>query len=68
MLLLPAARRLVYGLMISEFLGKQLLTAEPGRGEEPKIQRNTQAEILAIVTGILTRTGQSKGTELVIVT
>ena len=53
-LLQRAARPLAYGLMIPEFLGKQLLTAEPWPGQELKIQRNTQAEIFAIVTGVLT--------------
>ena len=67
-LLLPSARPLVYGLMIPEFLGKQLLTAEPGPGLEPKIQRNTQAEILAIVTGIITWAESLKGKDLPIVT
>ena len=60
-LLLPAAHPLVYGLMIPEFLGKQLLTAEPGPGKEPKVQRNTQAEIIAIVTGLLTWAEQLRG-------
>ena len=68
LLLLPAARPLDYGLMFPEFLGKQLLTAEPGPGEEPKIQRNTQAEIMAIVTGVLTWADQLKGKDLLIVT
>ena len=68
MLLLPSARPLVYGLMIPEFLGKQLLTAEPGPGLEPKVQRNTQAEILAIVTGILTWAESLRGKDLLIVT
>ena len=67
-LLLPAARPLVYGLMIPEFLGKQLLTAEPGPHENPKIQRNTQAEILAVLTGTLTWSSCLRGSDLLVVT
>jgi hypothetical protein len=54
--------------MVPKFLGQQLLTAEPGIGEEAKIQRNTQAEILAILTAILTWSTELEGKDVMIVT
>ena len=53
-LLLPNDAPRVVGLLIRDGLGAQLLTSEPGSDQDPKQQRNTQAELLAILVFILT--------------
>ncbi len=65
LLLLEGARARAIGDFVPPHLVTQLLTAEPD-AHEAKVQRNTQAELLAILCALLTWPGQLRGTDLVI--
>ena len=65
-LLLPDGPPRVYGCMLPHYLRKQLRTS--ATGEEEKQQRNTQAELLAILVVLLTWGQLLQGCSLVIAT